>query len=110
MELDLCDLLDREEMTWLEMQQAGFNVDPLVTGYCGDEVAVWVHVEDSAGTRKEHVIASPSYLRKSGWFQAALDFKEQQPEQITVSVAGLCWMLSATALCAVANAWYVHCK
>uniref|UniRef100_A0A383VDV4 BACK domain-containing protein n=1 Tax=Tetradesmus obliquus TaxID=3088 RepID=A0A383VDV4_TETOB len=87
MELDLCDLLDREEMTWLEMQQAGFNVDPLVTGYCGDEVAVWVHVEDSAGTRKEHVIASPSYLRKSGWFKAALGFKEQQPEQITMHVS-----------------------
>jgi hypothetical protein len=87
------DLLDRKEMTLLEMQQAGYNIDPLVAHYRGDEVAIPIRIEDAAKTRRERTNGVPSYLSKSGWFKAALDFTEQQPQKITVSAAGLWWVL-----------------
>jgi hypothetical protein len=78
-------LVLREELTLLEQQQAGYNIDPVVTGFCGAEPTVQIQVEDSKGIKKDCIYGTAENLSKSGWFEAAMNFNEQQLRAIKVS-------------------------
>jgi hypothetical protein len=108
----LSGLLDKADMTIEELQQAGYNVDPLITGCCGEEVGIRISIEDAAKTKADSIIGVRSALAKSGWFNGLIYFHGKQPEQITVSpaVQVMCSLLArcAHAIATAFNARVVH--
>jgi hypothetical protein len=92
-------LLNKADMTIEELQQAGHNIDPLMTECWQKEDAILIQIRDAANSKEQCVAGVPRYLAKSGWFKALIAFQGQQPEQIEVSlqVHVMCRLLTCCA-------------